>query len=267
MGNVIFGLMFVGVFVGAIANEMRKRKQRKDTLVVLAPALRGFVIANEVFGRCNGAAICFRYATRGSGSDIERWTEIDVDVPWGYPFTLNLRRHQWTDRRRIESGDLIDVAVGNRRFDDEFLVEGAPADVLRQFFDPALRRLLLETRHAVELTTHRAGDRAFVRFATRCWVHEPDAAYALVEGVAQIPTRLRAAYAEADRKIPVAFDGGPYRPAPSSQPDHDVAEARAYEVERLLALRAQRDASAGGFTVGLVFALLALGLFALASAH
>src|SRR5580698_5761395 len=127
MGNVIIGLMFVGMVGALIAGDLRKRKQRKNTLDVLAPALRGFAIANEVFGRCNGVPMCFRYASRGSGSNTERWTEIDVDVPSSYPFTLNLRRHRWTDRRRIESGDLIDVEVGNRRFDDEFLVEGAPA--------------------------------------------------------------------------------------------------------------------------------------------
>ncbi len=267
MGNVIFGLMFAGLVVAMIADGIRKRKRRNDTLLTLAPALRGFAIGNEVSGRCDGAAICFRYATRGSGSDIERWTEIDVDVPPSYPFTLNLRRHVWTDRRRIESGDLIDVVVGNRRFDDEFLVEGAPADVVRHFFDPPLRRLLLDTHHAVELTTHRAGDRAFVRFATRRWVHEPDAAYALIEGVSQIPMRLRAAYVEADRTIPIAFDGGPYRPAPSSRPARDAADARAYEVERLLALRERRSASADGVTTAIVYALLVLGLFALATAH
>ena len=264
---MIFGLLFAGLGLAAIAFNLRKGWRREDTLVRLAPALRGVAIGDEVCGHCDGAAICFRYVTRGSDSTRTRWTEIEVDVPRSYPFTLNVRRHEWSDRPRIQSGEMVDVIVGHRRFDDAFLVEGAPEDVVRHFFDPPLRRLLLDARGVVELTTHRAGDRAFVRLAIRGWVDDHDQAYALIEGVSQIPLRLRASYAAADREIPVAVDEGPYRQCSSSQPARDAAAARTYEVDRLLALRRRRGASTTGFTIAVVVALLSLGLFALAIAH
>ena len=265
MGGIEIALVVVVLAVVAGASSFSKQR-RTSVLRELASWLGGSSTGNEVTGTCAGAAIAFRFETRGSGSSAEHWTEIDVDIPGAYPFTLNLRRHAWRDRSKIERGEMVDVETGHARFDEAFLIEGAPTDIVRELFDDALLRTLLEAETHVELISHREGKRAFLRFATRHWVEGVIAARAMIEGVAQIPRCLRQAYAAADQEIATELVGGPYRPEASDRPARDVAARREHEVERVERLRAERRNPAGVIAAG-ILALGILWLVALALGH
>ena len=263
MGGIEIALVFV-VFAAAIGAAAYGKKRRTGVLDELAGWLRGSSHSNVATGTCGGAAIAFRFETRGSGSNAEHWTEIDVDIPTAYPFTLNVRRHAWRDRSKIKNGEMVDVDTGHGRFDDAFLIEGAPTDIVRALFDDALLRTLLEAETHVELISHREEKRAFLRFATRHWALDVIAARAMIEGVAQIPRRLREVYAAADREVATELVGGPYRPQASDRPAREVAARREHEVARVDLLRAARSSWAAAPIVGVLIAVLFACLVALA---
>ena len=267
MGGLEFGLI-LALFAVAVGANLRSRQRRQGTLDALAESLRGVrTRSNQVVGTCAGAAIEFRFETRGSGSNTEHWTEIDVDIPASYPFTLHVRRHAWRDRSKIKNGEMVDVQTGHARFDDAFLIEGAPSDIVRELFDDHPLRALLEAETHVELGTHREGNRAFVRFATRRWADDAIVACALIDGVARLPRRLRAVYAAADRDIPTELVGGPYRPQPSDRPARETVARREHEVARVERLRAARAGLAGSMVIGMLYLLLVGTVVAIVAQH
>jgi hypothetical protein len=217
-----------GLVVRIVSNRESPRK--REVLAALKRELRGIAIADEVQGTCDGAAIRVAYTRR---NDL-RWTEIEVDVPPSYPFTLHVCR------RSGSNDPIAPVRCGDVRFDREFTIDGAPGDVASRFFDTALRRMLERPRFAV-LSTHRDGERAFVRLSIDRYILDVDEVRSFIEAMARIPVRLRAAYAEADRAIAVAHEGGPYRHESSARPERDARAARVYEVERVIAMRARRE--------------------------
>jgi hypothetical protein len=252
MGGLEFGLV-LAVLAVAVGTNLRARRRRQDTLDALAQLLRG---VRTRFNEVTGNGIAFRFETRGSGSNAEHWTEIDVDIPASYPFTLHVRRHAWRDHIKIRNGEMVDVQTGHARFDDAFLIEGAPTEIVCDLFDEPLLRAALEAESHVELTSHREGNRAFVRFATRRWADDVIAACALIEGIALLPRRLRAVYAAADRDIPTELVGGPYRPEASDRPARETAARREHEVARVERLRATRESLTGSMVIGLLYVLL-----------
>ncbi len=53
-------------------------------------------------------------------------TEVNGDLPMGYPFVLRVRTHKARDAAPIARGDMIDVATGDAVFDERFRVERGP---------------------------------------------------------------------------------------------------------------------------------------------
>ena len=158
----------------------------------------------------DGAAIRIGYARRGG----KLLTEIDVDLPRGYPFALHVAR----------------------RFDGELLIDGAPAEVVSRFIDAPLRDLLRRERirradHAVRQLREALAPRPIANGGD---------ARALVHAIARIPRGLRDAYAEAERAHAVDREGGPYREDPSGRAERDLRAAWADEVDQLIARRALR---------------------------
>jgi hypothetical protein len=63
-------------------------------------------------GLRDGIPTTVRFALRGTGyertSYERRLTEIDVHMPSGYPLSLHVRRHEWTDTHQIERSAMVD---------------------------------------------------------------------------------------------------------------------------------------------------------------
>ena len=252
--GIAFMVMVLGGFLAwAIAAGGRQAEQRKTALGQIADHLRGSHDGSSASGESHGVAVTFRYATRGSGSSSESWTEIDAEVPRAYPLSIHVRRHAWRDRARIASGEMIDIQLGDAAFDDAFLVEAAPADVVRLLLDQAARSFLA-AQPRVELDTVEVGGRRVLRLSLHGWIEQVPAATAAIAAAAQIGARVREAYAAVDRSA-VQEQGSPYRPMLDDQPARDAAAARSHEVATVEAIRTARIES-GKIVAGVVFATI-----------
>jgi hypothetical protein len=240
MGGLAF-VRFIGFLGLGLFLVNRGKAKRRSVLGSAAHLLGG--TANEAkanaVGALHGIATTFQLASRGSGSSSEAWTYIDCVLPAGYPLSLNLRRHGWFDSGKIERGELVDVQFGDAPFDDAFLVEGAPADVVRHMFDAAARAWLVATK-SIEVTTETGG---VLRLAIRGWLETPEKMQPALDLAARVAAGVRDATAAADRAVPLVQTDSPYRPAPDARPLREAREARAAEVAALDATRKQRAAN------------------------
>ncbi|HEY3803558.1 MAG TPA: hypothetical protein VGL61_13160 [Kofleriaceae bacterium] len=187
--------------IAALLTRDSPRRRFERELEELARELGGNYFMDLVHLEHDGAAIRIGYARRRG----KLWTELEVDLPRGYPFALDG-------------------------------VDGAPAEVVSHFIDAPLRDLLRRER-AAELTT-RFGN--FVRLSIARPITNGGDARAIVHTIARIPRRLRDAYAEAERAHAVDHEGGPYREDPSGRAERDLRAAWADEVDQLIARRALR---------------------------
>ena len=254
MGIVITVMAFGGFIMWAVAASLRQAERRKTTLGQIAEHLRGSHDASTASGKSHGVAVTFRFESRGSGSNSESWTEIDVEVPRAYPLSLHVRHHGSSDRASIASGEMVDVQLGDAAFDEAFLVEAAPADVVRILLDHDARGLLA-AHPRVELDTVDVGERRVLRLAILGWVEQTATATAAIGAVARIATRVREAFAAVDRTIAVQDKGAPYRPMLDDQPVRDAEAARSHEVTAVEAIRTARLAR-GNSLAGLVLVTL-----------
>jgi hypothetical protein len=266
---MVCGAIVLVVIVVATVVAMRQQARRTSVLARIASRLEQASQGGAaVTGRYQGIEVTYRFATRGSGSNSESWTEVEAAVPASYPLAIHVRRHDWRDRTHIERGDMIDVKVGDAEFDRAFLVEAAPADVVRRLLDGETRALL-GAHQPVELDTIVDGDRKLLRLGIRQWIEDEAGAAALIERIAAIAARVRDGFAEADAALPARDIGGPFRQEVDGQPAHDAARAREAEVERLGAVRAARTARQDrimvvGGAIGLAFALVIAAAIAIA---
>lgn len=241
---MVFVFLFMCLVAGSVAlwvvTAAKRREQRRDTaLGQIAAHLGGESQGGSAFGKIDGVPIVVRFGTRGSGSDTQPWTEIDVEVPRAYPLAIYIRRHAWLDQGRIERGDMIDVQLGDPEFDRAFLVEAAPEDVVRALLD-ATTRSFLSAHDRAELETIVEGELRYLRFAVPGWLEDLAAVTPAIHQVARIGARVRTAYADVDRPAPAQAGGSPYRSELADQPARDASAARAAEVAALEAIRAAR---------------------------
>lgn len=255
--GLILGAVVSGAVAWAIAAAARRKQMRKSALSEIASYLGGHGSATRAFGVRHGVAVTFEFATRGSGSDRESWTEIDVVVPAAYPLAIHVRRHRWLDKRAITRGDMIDLQMGDVAFDEAFLVEAAPEDVARVLLDASARRFL-SLYQRVELDTMVVKDRKVLRFAVHGWIEHVPTANVAIDFVAAIGARVRDAYADVDREAPVTMGGSPYRPEPERRSVRDASAARVAEVAALEANRARRAMHQKVVTVAIMIVILIL---------
>jgi hypothetical protein len=239
------------ILVAAIGSGVRGGAKRRDALGELAARLSGTSESNTATGTCRGVKVTYRFETRGSGSNSESWTEIDAEVSAKYPLAIHVRRHGRSDWSRIERGEMVDVIIGDAAFDAAFLLEVAPADVARLLLDQQARTFLSE-HDPVELQTMTLADRKVLRFAIRTWCEDPTLAFALIDNVTRIVSRIRDAYSEADAVTQPREAGSPYRPQLDAAPIRDAAAAREREVADLEVLRATRPNGGGGMIVTII---------------
>ncbi|MEO8704974.1 MAG: hypothetical protein ABI867_33285, partial [Kofleriaceae bacterium] len=249
---VVFVVFFGAILAGVLALAARQRKRRDSDLDRLARQVSG-IRCNDTRGagfRCqlHGASAELWFVTHGSGSSAESWTEIDVVLPKLYPLAMHVRRHEWLDTGSIERGMMVDVVLGEPAFDDEFLVEVAPADVARLLLDEPVRRLLEQHSYS-ELKTVTDHDRRILRLAVKGWLEDPKLALPALDQVARIGGRVREAYASVEAATAAGSDvGSPYRPIIDDRAAREAADARAAEVHSIEALRAARAARSKTFT-------------------
>jgi hypothetical protein len=71
-------------------------------------------------------------------------THCRVPLPEGAPrFAMELRARTAEAQRALDRGDAIEVPLGDEAFDRSFVVEAAPADVIRALIDETTRAALL----------------------------------------------------------------------------------------------------------------------------
>jgi hypothetical protein len=238
---LVFGLLLCVVIV-ALSGVDSERVGKLDRI---ARELAGARDGNSALGMLNGTPVSYLFASRGTSSNSEAWTEIDVAIPRSYPLAIHIRRHVRGDLDKIASGDMIDVQVGDPVFDPLFLVEAAPADVVRILLDPELRGYLA-SHGQVELDTLTDDSGASIlRLAMRGWYEELPDAMAAITAVVRAASRIREAFAHAEQAVQAVDSGSPYRPAIDDTPARDAAAGRARELEHLRDVRTRRQHSIG----------------------
>lgn len=238
------GVVVIALLLYSIQSSAESTRTRRSTLYSLGNWL-GYphdVGDNFVTARRDGSTVKLAYVTRGSGSSSESWTEVSVDIPSSYPLTLYVRRHGFFDRGKIAGGTMVDVLMGDQAFDDAYLVEAAPADVVRQLIDHRARAYLMGASY-MELVTERHGERATLKLSIRRWEEDFPSAQVLAEEAIRLARRVRDVYAKLAAPPPTQVEGSPFRPQPTAVAS-DRAYAREDEVERVRVLqpkRAQQD--------------------------
>lgn len=247
-------IVTVGVIVIAIAATSAASSKRKGVLERVAAELGGTSTSNGLRGAIDGVAVSLDYETRGSGSSSESWTYFGAALPGGYPLALAIDRHGWFDRGKIERGEMIDVIVGDRAFDDAFRIEGAPAEVVKGMLTPELRAYLMA--HArVEVRTLEGPS---IRIAVRTWLTEHADVQRGLGMTARLAASLRQVSLALDAQVPATTDGDAYRALPSDQPLRAARAARADEVARVEAVRRERSSNEMVVMMA-IFALVLVG--------
>lgn len=191
--------------------------RRRDTLQQLSKMLGGgYDLGGDVvWGSALGPHTVVTFANAGGPSLPERWTEIVVTLPQGYPLSLHVHP------RPPEEAPSGALSFADTPFEQLFLVEGAPVDVVVRLLDDELRAALL--RHGeLELS---AADGS-LKLALRGWLDEVSQARPALELAVRIADRVAEAYAAAERETMLDVRGAPYR-----------AEQDAFQVERAAAAR------------------------------
>jgi hypothetical protein len=226
-------------------------------LQAMADALGGSITSsNAVTARRHGVAVEYRFGDRGAGSNHEAWTEVTAELPAHYPLTIRIERG-----RATPGNPVIDIELGTPVFDELFIVEAAPADVVRHLIDDKARTFLMAQPGLIELTTFGG-----LRFATPGWIADPTRAAELADFVAGLASRVRDAYAAANAAVPEPAAGSPYRPETGAAADRvqanreqEIAQIRMLDEMRYDAYRRRGALVFWGIVAVVVFGI-ALGV-------
>ncbi len=256
---LVIVVLIVMMIVTAWSMAAAKQKAaRLSKLATIAAYLGGeHDEAGKAWGSSLGAKITLELATRGAGSSSENWTHIEADVPAVYPLAIHVRRHTRSDQRVIARGEMVDIIVGDQLFDDAFLVEAAPADVVRALIGPEVRSLLAAHKEVDLETVDRPDGTRCIKLGFRGWEDELEKIRSPLAVMGKLGAHVREAYANADAALEQATPGDPYRPVVDAQPARDAQAVRESEVGRVKAVRDKRAADAHAVTVAV---LVAIGL-------
>jgi hypothetical protein len=261
--EIVFLIVVVsGGLVAAVAVRHAGKRQRHAALSQIASVLGGQGTATAAFGVRHGTSVRVELVTRGAGKSKEEWTVIDAAVPDAYPLAIHVRRQRWLDVSRIAHGGVVDLPLGDARFDEAFLVEAAPEDIVRALLDASARDFLLRFQR-VELDTVSVADFKVLRLAIRGWIEDAPSAIDAIDFLVRLGVRLRDVYLAIDGAAPARMVGSPYRPQPDHRPAREVPAARSVEVAALEAMRARRALRYKIIAVVVFVALLVFGLVVL----
>ncbi len=142
-------------------------------------------IVHRFTGQVHGAEVTLRLYQRSGANETQGGPMAEVLVPQPPGISLELRTQDAVETSRVRKGLARDATTGDPAFDDEFIVEMAPAGLAPTLFDADLRRRLLELR-PVEIRPAKEGGLRLVR---EDWETERFAP--LIETGALLATRLR----------------------------------------------------------------------------
>ena len=228
-------LLIVAVAVFAFWVGRDEERRRNALAEALGGAWRGQVLAVP----CRGVGVRVVFTAAATRHHRQRWTYVEAPLPPYYPFALYVRGHVFEDDLAIQRGEMVDVPTGDAAFDREFLVEGAPADVVARLLTPEVRVTLMQ-HPPLKLDTVDGT----LQLLVGEWHEDPARLRPWVEVVAAIVTGLREANAAADAAVPLSTGGDPYRAIADDRPLQDARAARAAEVQRLGTIKRARASAA-----------------------
>jgi hypothetical protein len=233
-------LLFAGGIALIIAAEAKTKARRRAVLDAVARRMgverRPDAGVTQVAGRVDGREVTFHLTYHGSGKSRRAFTEVDVALP-PTTFHLELRGQTMYEESRVRRGLAVDVQIGDRIFDDSFIVEAAPADVARELLTVDLRRALMHVKPWKVLPAGLG-----LRIEKYGHVLEVDEAVALVDLAARLAAGVRPAEAAAEAKLEAAAPmiGGPFRAEADAGGIRAQKAARAEEVVALVAMKERR---------------------------
>ncbi|MGE0868720.1 MAG: hypothetical protein AB7P03_09165 [Kofleriaceae bacterium] len=225
---VLLSALGVGAAITWFVIDHINRTDRCDeALAELARHLGGnhSVRQRRAWGIARGVNVETRYRIRDLEPGDPEWTEIDVELPKHYPFSLDVRR-------RSKAISETAIAIGDDAFAQELVVEAAPADVVRELLDAKVRSFLASYDH-FELFDVTANDRRVLRFAIQGWIVDAAEVRSAIDHIAEVAARFRDVYAAVAAQSAPAEGGSPYRPEVDASRIDAAQQAREREVAAL----------------------------------
>jgi hypothetical protein len=249
MGVIVVAfLVIVAVVVFVVFASHRKQRMQ---LAAIAEHLDGVTQGKYgVVARIGTTPAAMQWVQ----TDNRRTTHFVVDLPAMYPLALLVRPHARGDDGKIARGEMVDVRIGDLAFDDDFLVEAAPADVAKLLLDGPTRAWLT-TLDQPELS--KVADAPRLQLVVRDWITIPAKAEAHVRELVGLATRVREAYATADAAIPLERAGAPFRETVDDDARQRAAKMRTDEVAHVARVQASRR-----FREHIIGAVIGVGLLA-----
>jgi hypothetical protein len=249
-------VMIIGGVVLAIAVVVviQHLRLRTETLDAAAQAMERVESRSRstVLGKKDGQSITVVVTRDRWGW----WTMVTCAVA-DMPFELELRRQGEEEKSDIVEGRAVDVGVGDPTFDEKWLVEGAPTDIVRRVLTESIRDRFTALapldlcQPSKRLLRLRLGG-----IAAPEWISD---AIALMSALG---AAIEPAFAASDLDASLKGEGlgAPYRAEirPSV-----TAAARAQELERLHEARSRRAWVNGlrGAAVVIAFGIIALAAY------
>ena len=174
-----------------------------------------------------------RFVDRGAGSTRDPYTEVLVLDGGRDDLYLSIVRQTDYDVAAVRRGRGTDLEVGDAIFDELFLVEAAPADVIPHLLDGATRALLQEWQPIGVKTLEAKDDQPGGLLVEKpTWLGTPQAIEAMLTIAVHIVERIPLAFAQADR---ARAERHGYRGAGPAEEDRraEVASVRQKEKARL----------------------------------
>jgi len=150
----VFAALAIGAGIIAIAVVAAvvtaKRERVTGALAAAASILHGSQIDRQnssTRGHLYGVPVELRLTSRGSGSSSTSWTEVDayLSVADTRDLTIELRPETRRERNLRSSALVHDIEIGDAAFDEAFVLEAAPAEVMRRLPEA---RAQVEREHA-----------------------------------------------------------------------------------------------------------------------
>lgn len=235
---VVLGVLGCAALGLLVARTVDQREQR--TLQQLSRALDGEPDTSRSFAIARaGQHVTFRRARRPVGKSSVPWTEIDVEIPRVYPLAIYVHRQRAGDRVAIERGETIDVELGDGVFDAKYVIEAAPAAVIKKLLDDQTRTFML-THGTVELMTKDRGGARVLQLAIQGWNDDADATKRAIGAAIHVASRIRDAFIEAVEEVPLEEIGTPFRPIPDDHDQRLIEASHREEVDSIEDMHAQR---------------------------
>lgn len=200
-------------------------------------------------GTFAGVEIELRFVDRGAGSTRDPYTEVVVVGAAVRPdLVLHVIPQTARDAADVAAGHGTDVRLGDSAFDDAFLVEAGPEDVVRLLFRPKVRVGMMAVR---PIGVHTTPDGLMVEKSG--WIEDAELLRPLVALAAGIAGRVPEAFEAADRER-LASRG--YRDAPQHPLGEEQRRAEVEGVKQRKKARERLNFERGCMMALVIFALV-----------